>query len=121
MLKNQINRSLFAIATIATLWSMPVLSRATELHPMVVVGIPENSVALKYPTPEYPRVALTLHIGGDVLVTVRVENGVIMETTATSHSSMLADSARRWVDYQWKFKPSVSGTFTIPISYKQSA
>ena len=121
MFKNQINRSLLAIATIATLWSMPALSQATELHPMVVVGIPENNVVLKYPTPEYPRVALMAHISGNVLVTVSVENGNITGATASSHSSILADSARRWVEYQWKFNPSVSGVFTIPISYKQSA
>jgi TonB-like protein len=122
MLKNQIHRSLFAIATIATLWSLPVMLQATELHPMVVVGIPANSVALRHPTPEYPRVALSLHISGDVVVTVRVENGKIMETKANSHSSpLLADSATRWVANQWKFKPSVSGVFTIPISYKESA
>jgi hypothetical protein len=122
MLKNQIHRSLFAIATIATLWSLPVMLHATELHPMVVVGIPADNVALRHPTPEYPRVALSLHISGDVVVTVRVENGKIMETTANSHSPpFLAYSATRWVANQWKFKPSVSGVFTIPISYKQSA
>jgi TonB family protein len=122
MFKNQTNRILPAIATIATLWSMPVMLQAAELHPMVVVGIPANSVALRHPTPEYPRNALNLHISGDVLVRVQVENGVIMETTAVSNSSpMLADSANRWVANQWKFKPSVSGVFTIPISYKQSA
>ena len=121
MLKVQINRSLLAIATIVTLWSMPAFLRATELHPMVVVGIPAKSIAIKCPTPEYPRVAFEHHISGNVLVTVRVENGNILETTATSHSSILADSARRWMNYQWKFKPSVSGVFTIPITYKESA
>ena len=122
MLKNQIHRSLLAIATIATLWSLPVMLQATELHPMVVVGIPADNVALRHPTPEYPRIALNLHISGDVVVTVRVESGKIMETTANSHSSpLLADSATRWVANQWKFKPSVSGVFTIPISYKASA
>ena len=122
MLKIQIHRSLFAIAMIATLWSLPVMLQAAELHPMVVVGIPANNVALRHPTPEYPRVALSLHISGDVVVTVRVENGKITETKANSHSSpLLADSATRWVANQWKFKPSVSGVFTIPISYKESA
>jgi TonB family protein len=122
MLKNQFNRILLAIVTIATLWSLPVMLQATELHPMVVVGIPANSVALRHPTPEYPRTALNLHISGDVLVRVQVENGEITETTVVSHSSLLlANSARRWVANQWKFKPSVSGVFTIPISYKQSA
>jgi len=101
---------------------MPVILQAAELHPMVVVGIPPNNVALRHPTPEYPRNALNLHISGDVLLRVQVENGVIRETTVVSHSSpLLADSATRWVANQWKFKPSVSGVFTIPISYKQSA
>jgi TonB family protein len=122
MLKNQINRSLLAIVTVATLWSMPVMLQAAELHPMVVVGIPANSVALRHPNPEYPRTALNLHISGDVMLRVQVENGVITETTVVSQSSpLLADSASRWVANQWKFKPSVSGMFTIPISYKQSA
>jgi hypothetical protein len=122
MLKNQMHRSLLVIATIATLWSLPVMLQATELHPMVVVGIPADSVALRHPTLEYPRNGLNLHISGDVVLTVRVENGKIIETTAHSHSSLLlADSATRWVATQWKFKPSVSGVFTIPISYKQSA
>ena len=122
MFKNQINRIVLAIATVATLWSMPVILQAAELHPMVVVGIPPNNVALRHPTPEYPRNALNLHISGDVLLRVQVENGVIRETMVVSHSSpLLADSATRWVANQWKFKPSVSGVFTIPISYKQSA
>ena len=122
MLKNQIDRSLSAIAAIATLWSLPVMLQATELHPMVVVGIPADSVALRHPTPEYPRNALNLHIAGDVVVTVRVKSGQVMETKANSHSSpLLTDSATRWVANQWKFKPSVSGVFTIPISYKESA
>ena len=122
MFKSQINRNFFAIATFATLWSMPVILQAAELHPMVVVGIPANNVALRHPTPEYPRNALNLHISGDVLLRVQVENGVIMETKVVSNSSLLlADSASRWVANEWKFKPSVSGVFTIPISYKQSA
>jgi outer membrane biosynthesis protein TonB len=141
MLKNQIHRSLptsptqqsiirlsgalrrtgLAIATIAALWSIPALSPAAGLHPMVVVGIPVDNVTLKHPTPEYPRVALSLHISGNVQVTVRVENGEIKESTADSTSSMLRESALRWVTYQWKFKPTVSGVFTIPISYKESA
>ena len=121
MSKIQIHRSLLAIATIATVWLMPALLPATELHPMVVVGIPADNVTTRHPTPEYPRTALNLHISGDVLVTVRIENGKVIESSATSKSPMLADSARRWVDYQWKFKPTLNGVFTIPISYRESA
>jgi TonB family protein len=122
MLKIQIHRSLLAIATVAALWSMPALLPATELHPMVVVGIPANNVALRHPTPEYPRAALNLHISGDVLVRVQVENGVIVGAKVISHSSpLLGDSATHWLANEWKFKPSVNGEFTIPISYKESA
>lgn len=92
MRKNQTAaRRLLAIATIATLWSMPALSPATELRPMIVVGIPENGVALRHPTSEYPSVALNLPISGDVVVTVRVGSGKIVETTAGSQSSIVAN------------------------------
>ena len=121
MQKSQIFRSFLAIVTIATLWSVPALSPAAELHPMVVVGIPANSVALKHPTPAYPRVALSLHISGDVMVTVSVENGNIAQVTAESGSSVLAEASRHWILDQWRFKPTVSGVFRISISYKQSA
>jgi outer membrane biosynthesis protein TonB len=142
MLKNQIHRTLptspaqqsfvrmsgalcwtrLAIAAIAALWSISASSPAAELRPMVVVGIPANSVALSHPTPEYPRDALNLHISGDVLVRVQVENGIVTETTVISHSSpLLGASATHWLANEWKFKPSVSGVFTVPISYKQSA
>jgi outer membrane biosynthesis protein TonB len=122
MFGNQIHRSVCAIATMAALWSIPVLSEAAELHRLVVVGFPAKNVAMKYPTPEYPRNALNLHISGNVLLRVQVENGVIVEAKTISHSSpVLAYSAQHWVTHQWKFKPAVTGAFTIPISYKESA
>jgi outer membrane biosynthesis protein TonB len=97
------------------------VSHATEMHQIVVVGIPANSVALKCPTPEYPRNALKWHISGSVLLRVRVEQGVISETKIVSDSPLLlAGSAQRWVRNQWNFKPSISGVFTIPITYKES-
>jgi TonB family protein len=122
MLKNKIHQSLLAITTVAILWSIPALLSATQLHPMVVVGIPANNVALRHPTPEYPRAALNLHISGYVVVRVQVENGVIVEAKVISHSSpLLGDSSTHWLANEWKFKPSVNGVFTIPISYKESA
>jgi len=121
MLKNQIDLTPFAILTIIALCCITAFSRASDLHPLVVVGIPEKDVVLKCPIPEYPRAALNLHISGDVLVTVGVYNGNVTNATASSHSSILADSARRWVEFQWKFKPSVNGVFTIPISYREKA
>jgi outer membrane biosynthesis protein TonB len=123
MSRNQFYRSLVAVAATAAFWFVPALvSQATEITPIVVVGIPADSVALKHPTPEYPRVALQMHISGDVLLRVRVEQGVISEMKIVSDSSLLlAGSAQHWVRSQWNFKPSVSGVFTIPISYRESA
>jgi hypothetical protein len=121
MSKTQLYRSVIAASVVTALWYFVALSQAIELHPMVVVGIPADSIATEYPTPKYPRLALDLHISGEVLVTVHVENGKVVETSAASHSSILAESATRWVDFQWKFKPYVSGVFTIPISYRESA
>lgn len=123
MSRNQFYRSLVAVAATAAFWFVPALvSQAIEMTPIVVVGIPADSVALKYPTPEYPGVALKMHISGDVLLRVRVEQGVISEMKIVSDSSLLlAESAQHWARNQWNFKPSVSGVFTIPISYRESA
>ncbi len=122
MSKNQFYRSLVAVAATAALGLVPALvSQATEMGPMVVVGIPANSVTLKCPTPEYPPIALKMHVSGKVLLRVRVEQGVISETKTVSDSPLwLAQSAERWVMNQWNFKPSVSGVFTIPITYRES-
>ena len=120
-MKNQIHRSLLTIVSIVALCSLPSLSQAAELHRIVVVGIQADKVASAHPTPEYPITARNLHITGDVMVTVRIENGKVMETTTKGKSSILADSAARWVGHQWRFRPTVSGVFRIPISYKESA
>ena len=121
MLKNQITRSLLAIGTAATLWSAPTMLPAAELHPLVVTGIALDRVALVHPTPEYPRFARALRVDGKVKVEVTVENGRIVDATASSSSSMLAYSAKNWIVRCWKFKPEVTGRFTIPIDYKLQA
>ncbi len=64
MTKIQVYRSLIAAAVIAAVWYFTILSQATELDPMVVVGIQENSIALKHPTAVCPRVGLNLYISG---------------------------------------------------------
>src|ERR1700724_3361351 len=87
MSKIQIYRSLIAAAVIGAVWYFAMLSQAAEMHPMVVVGIPANNVALGHPTPEYLRNALNLHISGDVLLRAQGDNGEFMETPTVSHSS----------------------------------
>jgi TonB family protein len=114
-------RSFLTISAIAMFWSAPALVRAAELHPLVVTGIALDEVAIVYPTPQYPRVALALGIDGKVRIEVKVHNGRIMEANVLSGAPMLASSAKTWIVGNWKFKPEISGVFTIPVSYKRQA
>jgi outer membrane biosynthesis protein TonB len=121
MRKNISYRTLLAISTLAALWSTPALLPAAELQPLVVTGIPLDKVTTVHPTPEYPPVALALGIDGTVKVEVKVQKGRITETNALSGPSMLASSAKAWIVGNWKFRPGISGVFTIPINYKRQA
>jgi outer membrane biosynthesis protein TonB len=95
--------------------------QAAELQPLVVTGIALDKVTTAHPTPEYPRTALAMGINGNVRVTVKVENGKIMEASATSDAPMLGYASKQWIVRCWKFKPQVTGVFTIPITYKRQA
>ena len=121
MTKIQITRSFLAVATILTLWAVPVMLHAKEMQPLVVTGIALDKVTVSHPTPEYPRVALQLGVYGNARVTVKVQNGNIVEASASSDEPMLRYEARQWIVRYWKFKPGVTGVFTIPITYKRQA
>jgi len=120
-MQNKFYRSLVAISTIAMFWSAPVLVRAAELPPLVVTGIALDKVATVHPTPEYPRAAIAFGLDGKVQIEVKVENGRITEAKASSGNPMLAYSAKTWIVRNWKFKPQISGVFTVPINYKRHA
>ena len=121
MIKIQITRSLLAIVTIVTLWAVPVMLQATELQPLVVTGIALDKVTVAHPTPEYTSNALRFGIDGNVWVTVNVKDGQIVEATASSDAPLLGYEAKQWIVRCWKFKPEITGVFTIPISYKRQA
>jgi TonB family protein len=121
MQKNKFYRSFLAIGTVAVLWSAPALLPAAELHPLVVIGIPLEKVASVHPTPEYPRTALALGVDGTVRIKMKVRGGRIIEAATLSGSPMLGYSAKEWIQRSWKFRPEISGVFTIPISYKRQA
>jgi TonB family protein len=121
MQKNKFSRSLLAISTIATFWSAPAMVQAAELNPLVVTGIALDKVTTSHPAPAYPRVALALGIDGKVRIEVKIQNGRITKANVLSGAPMLASSAKAWIVGNWKFKPEVSGVFTIPISYKRQA
>jgi hypothetical protein len=111
-------RNLIAIATVATLLSSAVRSTATELKPLIVIGIPLDQVTVKHPVPAYPRMAQVLAIAGDVELLVKVEQGQIVNVTPKSGSPMVADFSSHWVRRHWQFKPSITGQYSLPISYK---
>jgi outer membrane biosynthesis protein TonB len=121
MLKIRLTRSLLVSATMVTLWSVPLISHATEPHQLVVTGIALDRVAFARPTPEYPRVARQLGIDGNVRVTVRVQNGEIVEASASLDEPMLRYEARQWILRCWKFRPEIIGVFTVPITYTRQA
>jgi TonB family protein len=86
----------------------------------VLIGIPLDKVAAVHPTPEYPRAALALGIDGKVRIKMKVQVGRIVEAAALSGSPMLGYFAKECLR-NWKFRPEISGVFTIPISYKRQA
>ena len=121
MTKIQITRSVLAIATTVILWSVPAMIHATELHPLVVTGIALDKVTVAHPTPEYPRLALQFGIDGKAVVTVKVQNGEIVKASVSADAPIIGLTSKEWILRCWKFKPEVTGVFTIPINYKRQA
>jgi hypothetical protein len=58
---------------------------------------------------------------GKVQIEVKVLNGRITEADVLPGAPMLASSAKSWIVGNWKFKPEISGVFTIPMNYKRQA
>jgi hypothetical protein len=121
MSKSGLVRSFVAIATIATLLSAAYRSPAAELNRLVVTGIALDRVATRFAAPGYPQDARSRSIQGDVRVRIQVENGKMVKVTAESTVPVLADYTSRWVRWHWQFRPSVSGAYYLPISYKLTA
>jgi outer membrane biosynthesis protein TonB len=113
-----ITRSLVAIGAIATLCSTPFLSKAGEQSPLVVIGVPPETVALSYPTPIYPTDCARMRIQGNVEVSIWVQDGKMVKVKAASENPMLAGESSRWIHKNWQFKPSTTGHYILPITYE---
>jgi hypothetical protein len=111
-------RSLVAIGAIATLCSTPVLSKAGEQNPLVVVGVSPEAVAISCPTPTYPPECVRMRIQGNVEVSIWVQNGKMVKVKAAAANPMLAGMSSRWVHRNWQFKPSTTGLYILPIIYQ---
>ncbi|MBV9107565.1 MAG: energy transducer TonB [Verrucomicrobia bacterium] len=79
-------------------------------------GGARSNLLLRSPRPPYPQMALQMHIAGEVKVRITVENGTIVNVDA-SGPPILASAASRWVKANWKFNPTVTGTFVLPVSF----
>ena len=111
-------RSLVAIGAIATLCSTPVLSKAGEQNPLVVVGVSPEAVAISCPTPTYPPECVRTRIQGNVEVSIWVQNGKMVKVKAAAANPLLAGMSSRWVHRNWQFKPSITGLYILPIIYQ---
>jgi outer membrane biosynthesis protein TonB len=52
-----------------------------------------------------------------VRVRITVQGGNVVDAEASSGPPMLASAAARFVRANWKFSPTTSGTYTLPISF----
>ena len=121
MSKPRVIRSLVAIATIATVSSTAYRSSAAELSRLVVTGIALDRVASQHSTPTYPQDARSFRIQGEVRVRIQAENGKMVNVTAQSTSPILGNCSSRWIRWHWQFRPTVSGVYFLPISYRLTA
>jgi Gram-negative bacterial TonB protein C-terminal len=120
MKRPKVIRDFAAIAAIAMLLPTTYQSSAAELHPLVVTGIALDRVATQHPILAYPQLARSLRIQGDVRVRIEVENGKMLNVTAKGNP-MLVDYTCRWIRSHWQFRPTISGVYYLPFSYKLTA
>ena len=118
MSKFGVIRSFVAIATITTLLSTAYRSSAVEFKRLVVIGIPLDRITTRHSTPAYPQEARSPRIQGDVRVRIQVDKGKMVNVTAESASPILASYTSRWIRWHWQFRPSASGVYFLPVSYK---
>src|ERR1700758_1921401 len=111
-------RSLVAVSAIATFCSIPVVSKAGEQNPLVVVGLSPAAVAISYPTPTYPADCERMRIQGTVEVSIWVQHGKMVQVKAASANPLLAGKSARWIHRNWQFKPSTTGLYVLPIIYE---
>lgn len=79
-------------------------------------GGPRSGLLIRSPRPQYPPQAMQMHISGDVSVRMTVQNGEIVDAEG-SGPPMLASAAARWVRANWKFTPTTTGTYTLPVAF----
>jgi outer membrane biosynthesis protein TonB len=78
-------------------------------------GAPRSGLLLN-PNPPYPPLAMQMHISGEVSITMKVQNGNVVDAEA-SGPPKLASYAVRWVRANWKFTPTTNGTIKQLVEF----
>lgn len=59
-----------------------------------------------------------MRIQGNVKVRIWVQNGRMVKVKAVSQNPMLAGESSRWIHKNWRFKPTTTGVYILPIIYQ---
>jgi hypothetical protein len=87
----------------------------------VVTCISRDKVTTAHPSQKMPSAALQLRIGSNVPASTNIRNRKIFAASASSDAPLLGPGARQWILRYLRFKATVTGVFTIPISYRRQA
>ena len=52
-----------------------------------------------------------------LVIKITVQSGSVVDAEASSGPPMLASAAARFVRANWKFSPTTTGTYTLPVSF----
>ena len=70
-----------------------------------------------HPVPPYPAQALLNHETAKVVLRLTINRGKLMDVSAVSGPSQFTSLAAGWVKATWAFKPTLNGTYNLPIYY----
>jgi hypothetical protein len=97
-----------------------LLAIALSTHPDRMVaadrGIEKGDIT-SHPFPPYPAQALLNHETATIVLRLTINRGKLMDVSAVSGPSQFTSVAARWVKATWTFKPTVNGTYNMPIYY----
>ncbi|MBV8215262.1 MAG: energy transducer TonB [Verrucomicrobia bacterium] len=77
-----------------------------------------DSEFLYRPAPPYPAAARKKNEEGDVLLLIKVKEGVVTDVVPKSGPDDLASPAASWIKEKWKFKADLTKNYTLPIFFR---
>jgi hypothetical protein len=76
-----------------------------------------DSEVLYRPAPPYPPEAKRKKEEGNVLLLIKLKNGVITDVVPKSGPDDLASFAASWIKENWKFRAGLTKSYTLPIYF----